>query len=126
MRGQGLPPLSPAPLSSLGAHFLRCATDMFFLDEAEHFLAQSICQRRYAPRVFGFIPECRSGSFGIGVRLRRNPQSFAGDLSNLKIASSHIANNSLAFVGVPESNAAKDFPMSLIFSASLEPMRPSE
>jgi len=32
------------------------------LDEAEHFPAQSRCQRRYAPMVFGFIPECRSGS----------------------------------------------------------------
>jgi hypothetical protein len=33
-----------------------------FLDEAEHFPAQSRCQRRYAPMVFGIIPECRSGS----------------------------------------------------------------
>jgi hypothetical protein len=33
------------------------------LDEAEHFTAQSSCQRRYAPMVFGIIPECRSASF---------------------------------------------------------------
>jgi hypothetical protein len=30
-------------------------------------------QHRYAPKVFGFIPECRSASFGNSVRLRRNP-----------------------------------------------------
>jgi hypothetical protein len=33
------------------------------LDEAEHFPAQSSRQRRYAPMVFGIIPECRSASF---------------------------------------------------------------
>ena len=32
------------------------------LDEAEHFTSQSSCQRRYAPMVFGIIPECRSAS----------------------------------------------------------------
>src|ERR1700683_4714074 len=32
------------------------------LDEAEHFTAQSSCQRRYAPMVFGIIPECCSAS----------------------------------------------------------------
>jgi len=32
------------------------------LDEAERFTAQSTCQRRYAPMVFGIIPECRSAS----------------------------------------------------------------
>ncbi len=32
------------------------------LDEAEHFPAQSRSQRRYAPMVFGIIPECRSTS----------------------------------------------------------------
>jgi hypothetical protein len=32
------------------------------LDEAEHFPAQSSCQRRYAPMVFGISPECRSDS----------------------------------------------------------------
>src|SRR6266852_2715768 len=33
------------------------------LDEAEHFPAQSRSLRRYAPMVFGIIPECRSASF---------------------------------------------------------------
>jgi hypothetical protein len=33
------------------------------VDEAEHFTGQSTCQRRYAPMVFGIIPECRSASF---------------------------------------------------------------
>ena len=32
------------------------------LDETERFTAQSTCQRRYAPTVFGIIPECRSAS----------------------------------------------------------------
>jgi hypothetical protein len=32
------------------------------LDEAEHCTAQSSSQRRYAPMVFGIIPECRSAS----------------------------------------------------------------
>jgi hypothetical protein len=32
------------------------------VDEAEHFATQSSCQRRYAPMVFGIIPECRSAS----------------------------------------------------------------
>jgi hypothetical protein len=31
-------------------------------DEAEHFPAQSKCQRRYAPMVFGIIPKRRSDS----------------------------------------------------------------
>jgi hypothetical protein len=30
-----------------------------FLAKGEHFPAQSRCQRRYAPMVFGIIPECR-------------------------------------------------------------------
>jgi hypothetical protein len=34
----------------------------FSVDEAEHFTAQSSCQRRYAPMVFGIIPERRSAS----------------------------------------------------------------
>src|SRR4051812_48956196 len=40
------------------ASFGGCDSD----DEAERFLAQSSCQRRYAPTVFGIIPECRSAS----------------------------------------------------------------
>jgi transposase len=30
--------------------------------KAEHFTAQSSCQRRYAPMVSGIIPECRSAT----------------------------------------------------------------
>jgi len=51
-----------APLSPLAASFLRCAPHRFSLDEAEHFPAQSRSQRRYAPMVFGIIPECRAAS----------------------------------------------------------------
>jgi hypothetical protein len=32
------------------------------LDEAEHFLHNRSCQRRYAAMAFEFIPECRSAS----------------------------------------------------------------
>jgi hypothetical protein len=37
-------------------------------------LAQSRCQRRYAPMVFGLIAECRSDSIRNAFQLRRNPQ----------------------------------------------------
>jgi len=70
--GQGLPPF-PAPLSPLGASFLRCAT-IVFLDEAEHFL-----HNRYAS--VATLRWCSGSSrnavrlpFGMSVRLRRNPQ----------------------------------------------------
>ena len=43
------------------------------LDEAEHFTAQSSCQRRYAPMVFGIIPEHRSAFLRKSVQLHRNP-----------------------------------------------------
>jgi hypothetical protein len=36
-RGQGLPPLSPAPLSPLAASFLRCAPDRFHLTKPNTF-----------------------------------------------------------------------------------------
>src|SRR5689334_22712111 len=39
------------------------------LDDA--FPAQSNCQRRYAPMVFGIIPECRSAPSGTSVQLDR-------------------------------------------------------
>src|SRR5215469_6316853 len=55
--GQGLPPL---PASSIRPSL---RSGRVSLDEAEHFTAQSSCQRRYAPMVFGIIPECRSASF---------------------------------------------------------------
>jgi hypothetical protein len=52
----------PALLSPLVALFLRFRSGQVSLDEAEQFLAQSKCQRRYAPMVFESIPEYRSAS----------------------------------------------------------------
>ena len=60
-RGQGLRPFPRAPCSARGI-LPSLRFGRFLLDEAEHFLEQSSCQRRFAPRVFGFIPECRSDS----------------------------------------------------------------
>ena len=60
--GQGLPPLSPHPFSASGI-LPPLRSGQVSLDEAEHFPAQSRSQRRYAPMVFGIIPECRSASF---------------------------------------------------------------
>jgi hypothetical protein len=37
-------------------------------DEAEHFPAQSKCQRRYAPMVFGIIPDSAFGFVGIPIQ----------------------------------------------------------
>jgi hypothetical protein len=62
-----------APFSASGA-LPPLRSGQVSLDEAEHFPAQSRSQRRYAPMVFGIIPECRSASFGTSVQLRRNPQ----------------------------------------------------
>ena len=66
-RGQGLPPLSPHPFLrtpfSASGILPSLRSGQVSLDEAEHFTAQSSCQRRYAPMVFGIIPECRSASF---------------------------------------------------------------
>ena len=68
-RGTGLPPLSPHP-------FLRyrqpasASLRIVSLDEAEQLLAQSEGQRRFAPIVFGFSPECCSASLRNSVRLR--------------------------------------------------------
>ena len=55
--GTGRAVLTHAPFLA-PALFLRCASDSFSL--TPNTLAQSSCQRRYAPRLFGFIPECRS------------------------------------------------------------------
>jgi hypothetical protein len=62
----------PALLSPPAASFLRCALDRFLLTKPNTSCILR-CQRRYAPMVFGFIPECRSESSRISVRLRRNP-----------------------------------------------------
>src|SRR5712664_1685587 len=51
-----------APLSPLAASFLRCAPDRFHLTKPKSFSARSKCQRRYAPMVFGIVPELHSDS----------------------------------------------------------------
>jgi hypothetical protein len=61
--GQGTAAPCPAPPSSPVAAHLRFDPDAVdSLDEGEHFTAPSSCQRRYAPMVFGVIPECCSAS----------------------------------------------------------------
>jgi len=57
--GQDVPSFPHDPFLA-PAIFLRCASDSFSL--TPNTLAQSSCQRRYALRLFGFIPECRSAS----------------------------------------------------------------
>src|SRR5216684_6357089 len=52
----------PAPLSPLAASFLRCAPDRFHLTKPNTFQARSKCRRRYAPMVFGIVPERHSDS----------------------------------------------------------------
>ena len=52
----------PAPLSPLAVSSPTLRSGQVSLDEGEHYPAQSKCQRRYAPTVFGFTPECRSDS----------------------------------------------------------------
>ena len=60
-RGKACPfPRTPLPASGVRPSL---RSGQVSLDEAEHFPAQSSCQRRYAPMVFGIIPECRSASF---------------------------------------------------------------
>src|SRR5205085_2345093 len=49
----------PAPLSPLAALCLRCAPDKFLLTKPNTF-QHNPSQCRYAPMVFGIIPECRS------------------------------------------------------------------
>jgi hypothetical protein len=61
-RGQRLRLFPRAPFSACRALPPLCSGQVS-LDEAEHFTAQSSCQRRCAPMVFGIIPECRSASF---------------------------------------------------------------
>jgi hypothetical protein len=66
--------VTPRPRVSSQSGFPSQCSGQVSLDEAEHFLAQSSCERRYAPRMFGIIPECGSNHPGFSVRLRRNPQ----------------------------------------------------
>jgi hypothetical protein len=49
--------LTPSPLLPSYLRFGQVS-----LNEAEHLPAQSSCQRRYTPMVFGIIPKCRSVS----------------------------------------------------------------
>ena len=63
---------APAPFSASGA-LPPLRSGQGSLDETEHFPAQSRSQRRYAPTVFGIIPERRSASLRTSVHLRRNP-----------------------------------------------------
>jgi hypothetical protein len=60
-RGQGLPPLSRTPFSASGI-LPALRSGQLSLDEAEQIPAQSGSQLRYAPMVFGIIPECRTVS----------------------------------------------------------------
>jgi hypothetical protein len=60
-RGQGLPPLSRTPFSASGI-LPALRSGQLSLDEAEQIPAQSRSQLRYAPMVFGIIPECRTVS----------------------------------------------------------------
>jgi hypothetical protein len=59
---KGCSPFPGTPFSACGI-LPSLRSGQVSLDEAEHFPAQSSCQRRYAPMVFGIIPECRSASF---------------------------------------------------------------
>ena len=72
--------LSPHPFLRY-RHSASAALRILSLDEAEHFPSQSRCQRRYAPMVFGIIPERRSASLRKSVQLHRNPQT--GSLLNI-------------------------------------------
>jgi len=68
---KGCRPFPRTPFSATGAlPPLRCG--QVFLDEAEHFLHNREYQRRYAPMVFGFPPECAFGFAGIP-----NPKQYA-------------------------------------------------
>jgi hypothetical protein len=64
-RGQGLRPFPRAPFSTSSA-LPPLRSGQLSLDEGDHFPAQSRSQRRYAPIVFGIIPECRSPSIRKG------------------------------------------------------------
>jgi hypothetical protein len=54
--------LLPAPLSPLAAPIVCFASDRFLLTKPNTFPHNRNCQRRYAPVVFGMIPEYRSAS----------------------------------------------------------------
>ena len=83
---------APFPtLTPLAASFLRCASDRFPLDEAEHFLhnrSASVATLRWcsgSSRIAVRLPS------GISVRLRRNPQSSRNGVAGSLSAASSVA-----------------------------------
>ena len=56
-RDKGCRPFPCTPFSACGT-IPPLRSGQVSLDEAERFTAQSSCQRRYTPMVFGIIPEC--------------------------------------------------------------------
>jgi hypothetical protein len=75
---KGSRPFPRTPFSASGA-LPPLRSGQVSLDEAEHFPAHSRSQRRYAPMMFGIIPECRSESFGTGIQLGWNPHYYSHD-----------------------------------------------
>jgi hypothetical protein len=74
---KGLPPLSPAPQIPAEAPPLRSGKPSslrMVVDEAEHFPAQSACQRRFAPTAVRLHRNAVRLPAGIDVHLQRNTQ----------------------------------------------------
>jgi len=71
-RGQGLRPFPRTPFSATGA-LPPLRSGQFVLDEAEHFPAQSRCQRRSLRWCSGSSRNAVRLHFGNSVQLRRNP-----------------------------------------------------
>ena len=72
---KGLPPLSPAPQIPAEAPPLRSGKPSslrMVVDEAEHFPAQSACQRRFAPTAVRLHRNAVRLPAGIDVHLQRN------------------------------------------------------
>jgi hypothetical protein len=77
--GRGRP--FPTPLSSLRLSS-SAALRSVFPRRNRTLLAKSNRRRRYAPRVFGFIPECHSASLREQRSARRNPHSYSRYVSS--------------------------------------------
>jgi hypothetical protein len=80
MRGLDVPSFPRTPFL-VAASILRCAPETF-LSTKPNTSCKIEMQRRYAPRVFGFISECVRFPFVNSVRLRRNPQPARGNAVN--------------------------------------------
>jgi hypothetical protein len=96
-RDKRWPPLSPAPQIPAEAPPLHYGESSFLrmaVDEAEHFPAQSACQRRFAPTTVRLQRNAVRLPAGITVHLRRNPQFSS--LSPRRIARS---SNSVGVAG---------------------------